>query len=115
MKTFNTLNELFKETSGRQTTAQELINSCVYLNDGGWTKIELSTELKQEVINKIVDCFGGQERTKTNIRFTLHRETPQHWGLSRTILVKRDNEVRFTYIAGQDYTSELNEIRKKLK
>lgn len=114
MKTFNTIEELMTATNGRQLNAQEVINRREHVNDE-WQDIELTQDFMSEFIESIVDLLGGRNNTKSDIRFNLRRSTPQHWGLSRIVLCKYgENPARWSYIAGQDYPSEISTIRKYL-
>jgi len=113
-KVFTTLNELTENLSG-QHSAQELINERVYLINEGWSSIAYSSELKEEIINLIVETLGGRNSTKSAIRNVLRYSKPQHWGLSRILLVQYENSPpRLSYCAGQDYVSETNTIRRYL-
>lgn len=109
------LEMLYALTEGHQLSAQSILNRRVYIPSVGWTNIVIKDELKEEISNLIVDVLGGQEKTKKRLqmRFRLGRP-PQNWGLDRVVLVKRDDVIRFTYIAGQDMSTELPMIRKQL-
>jgi hypothetical protein len=114
MKTFSTLDELFAAAGGHQITGQELINSRTHVF-GEWQDIELSDELKNEVINQISELFGGREMSKSYIRHNLRSSRPQHWGLSRVVISKyEDSPARLEYITGQDFTYESRVIRNYL-
>ena len=114
MKTFNSIEELFTATKGGQLTAQEIVNRRAHV-DGEWQDIELSEDAKSDFIESVVSILGGQNRTKSDVRYNLRRSTPQHWGLSRIILSKYgESPARWSYCAGQDYPSEIATIRKYL-
>jgi hypothetical protein len=114
MKKFTTLQELFEATKGSQLSAQQLINRRAFIN-GEWSDFEVSDELSDEITEKILEVLGGQSRTRINMRYTLRRATPQHWGLARIFIEKYgDSSIRFSYCAGQDYPAELQQIRKFL-
>lgn len=114
MKTFNNIEEIFAATEGTQLSAQEIINRRANVC-GEWQDVELSEVAESKFIESIIDILGGQNRTKSNIRFNLLRSTPQHWGLSRIILSKyNESPARWLYHAGQDYQSEILTIRKYL-
>jgi hypothetical protein len=114
-RTFNTLEEIFEATKGSQFTAQQFINRRANI-DGVWQDFEVSNDLRLKISNEIADLYGGHLKTRFAVEFSLNSCRPQHWGLSRTILEKYgDSPARFSYCAGQDYTSELASIRKALK
>jgi len=112
MKTFNTLDEIFDNATG-QITAQQLINERAHIC-GEWQNIKLSDELKRELSILITEICGGQEKTKSYVKYTLNNSSPQHWGLDRIILSRYGATAKFSYCAGQDYLSELSTIRKFL-
>ena len=114
MKTFSTLDELFTAADGHQVTAQELINGRTHVF-GEWQDIDLSDELRNEVINQISELFGGREVSKSYIRQNLKNSKPQHWGLSRTVVEKYgDKPAKMNYITGQDFVYESRVIRNYL-
>ena len=114
MKTFSTLDELFAAAEKHQITGQELINGRTYAY-GEWQDISLSEALKNEVICQISELFGGRSLTKSYIRYNLRSSKPQHWGLSRVIILKyKDSPARLKYITGQDFTYESRVIRNYL-
>lgn len=111
---FENLTELLNYSQG-QITAQQLINKRIYLKSQGWTSIELSDELMENIISQIVETLGGRNSTKSSIKNVLRYSKPQHWGLNRILLEQYDNsEPCFKYCAGQDYTWETNTIRRFL-
>lgn len=55
---FETLDQLKQAETG-QLTAQQLLNGRAHVS-GNWQSIELSDELKIEVINAIVTMVGGR-------------------------------------------------------
>lgn len=115
MKTIKTLDELYKLAGSSQVTAQEILNGRTHIL-GEWQDVKFSEELKEEVISKIVESAGGQEKTKSQMFYSLRNERPQHWALARFLLVKyEDRPAYISYCAGQDMTWEMKELRKKLK
>lgn len=111
---FESLNEVLAATD-HQITAQELLNGRMYLNGSGWTDIELSNTLKEQVANEVSELLGGRNNTKAQVKRALLHRRPQHWGLERVILEKYGKEPFLSYCAGQDYTWETNNIRTYLK
>jgi len=113
MKTFNSFEELLKDATG-QINAQEIINRRAYIG-GVWQSFEVTEDFISEFIESVVSILGGQNRTKSDMRFNLRRTASQHWGLSRIILSKYgESPARWSYCAGQDYPSEIATIRKYL-
>lgn len=113
-KTFKTLDELFAAAENHQITAQELINGRTRVL-GEWQSVELSEELKNEIICQISELFGGREITKSYVRHNLRNSKPQHWGLSRTVVEKCGScPAHMGYITGQDFVSESRVIRNYL-
>lgn len=111
---FNTLSEVLKATD-HEVNAQELLNGRMYLNDLGWTDIELSDSLKEKVASDVSEVLGGRSATKAQVKRSLLHRRPQHWGLERVILENYAGEPFLSYCAGQDYTWETNKIRTYLK
>lgn len=114
MKVFKTLEEILKAVD-YELSVQQLINEKVHLKGLGWSKIELSNELKDLIINKTVDILGGHQKTKVLTSKALEFRTPQHWTLSRMFVNDYGNGARISYCAGQDYTSEMRTGRKAIK
>lgn len=115
MKTFKTLEQI-KKFEVQQVTAQQLLNGRMYLKNKGWNNIKLTDELKEVIINSIVEILGGQRKTKEIIYRKLHNEKPQHWGLDRIFISQyKKHPARLSYCAGQDYTWEVREIRNAIK
>lgn len=77
----------------------------------GWENIKIDETFFNESIDQITQLIGGHQKTKDIIKYTL-RNTPVHqWFASRIIF----DGVKWSYIAGQDYPSEIAEIRRLLK
>lgn len=108
-KNFKHLSSLSK--SCEQLTLQNIINGRAYFKQGGWGTFTF--ELSENQMEQIVDLIGGHTKTKRNVKWSLQNQKPQHWGLDRIVYNQRS--AAFTYIAGQDYPSELREIRKAMK
>jgi hypothetical protein len=116
MKTLNSYEHTLKTCAEHQVTGQELLNGRTWTKKHGWSKVTLKPEFREQVINDIVNLFGGINRTKNNIRRNLTHERRQHWGLDRVLLVKYGkNPARLTYCVGQDQNWENNVIRGALK
>lgn len=120
MKTFKTLDQVFKAAGGK-VTAQRLLNGRLYLEGKGWTAVKITDELRESIISTIAETVGGHAKTKVRVYNTLRREMPQHWALDRFLLQKYDHckEAKergafFDYCAGQDQTWEMRELRKHL-
>lgn len=114
MKKLETLEQIYDEISSyHQVTAQELLNGRTYLPETGWSDVELSFPMKVEIVNRIVEIAGGREKQKTSMRFRLMQERPQHWALDRFVVAKY-SVVKLIYIAGQDQSYEMKQLRKYL-
>ena len=114
MTTFKTLEQVQRFAGAHQVTAQELINGCLYDKTGRWEDIQLSPDLKKQMCSDLSELYGGRKETKRKIFSSLMHETPQHWGLSRTVLETYSKKTRWTYITGQSQPDENKEIRKYL-
>ena len=111
---FETLDQLKAAESG-QITAQQILNGRAHVN-GHWQDIEISDELRTEVINAVVALVGGRGDTPATVRRTLRRERPQHWALDRFFVEKYgDKPAKLSYCAGQDQTQEMRLLRDYLK
>jgi hypothetical protein len=98
----------------RQTNAQEILNGHVCLTDEGWTDIEVSPEVRAQVIDEVVKAAGGRMETRRRMHQCLTNERPQHWALRRMIVEKYNGAAFVHYCAGQDYTFEMKQLRAKL-
>ena len=111
---FETLDQLKAAESG-QITAQEILNGRAHVN-GHWQDIEISDELRTEVINAVVALVGGRGDTPATVRRTLIRERTQHWALARIFIGKYgDKPACLYYCAGQDQTYEMKCLRDYLR
>lgn len=116
MKTpiFTNLDEIFVAAGTHQVTAQEVLNRRSYVF-GEWQEISITDDLKNEIIEEIVQTAGGRNATKNSARYCLRYERPRHWALDRFLLSKYgENTARFSYCAGQDMTWEMSNLRKYL-
>ena len=112
MKTFKTLDQILKNTT--QTSAQQILNGRIYLKNKGWADIKVTPELREQVIDEVVDIAGGHTKTREAMWRTLTYQSPQHWALDR-IFVEKGNPPTLRYCAGQDYTYEMGQLRAALK
>lgn len=113
-RTFATLDEIHAATT--QTSAQQLLNGRVCLNDEGWADIEITPDLREQIVNEVVAIAGGRKQTRERMWRALTYETRQHWALGRMFVEKYDESpARLHYCAGQDYTYEMGQLRTALK
>lgn len=114
MKIYNSLDEVFKDCHPHQVTAAEILRERLYLSNVGWQDVEITPELRKEVIERIVKCAGGRETSKDAIRNRLrYKNFPYHWSLGRFLLEQYgDNPARLSYWPGQDWSYEMNDFRK---
>ena len=111
---FETLDQLKAAESG-QLTAQQILNGRAHVN-GHWQDMEISDELRTEVINAIATTVGGRGDTPDTVRRTLRIERPQHWALDRFFVEKYgDKPAKLRYCAGQDQTYEMKCLRDYLR
>ena len=117
MKTFQSYNELWKryaeqENSGRQLTANKILNGRAY-GPNGWEDLKIASELRNRICLELCDVIGGRKKDLVHTR--LYYAHVYHWALDRLILNKRlDNTFYWSYCAGQDYPRELGELRRYL-
>lgn len=109
MKTINKNNV---EKLVNQFTLENLTTGRAYLKNGGWSDIKIDEDFKEESINQILDVLGGWEKTKEAMRFNIRNTPISAWFASRIVYEPKRNT--WTYVAGQDYPSELATIRKQL-
>lgn len=120
MKTLKSIKQALKIDKG-QLTAQRIINGNIKTSKG-WETFKLSEEIEEEIAQLVSITLGGRGKTQSQVFNAVSRRSPQHWGLSRIIFTnrpnpkdKRKNILSCSYAAGQDYPSELNEIRTAIK
>ena len=112
---FENLDELFTAAGSHQVTGQEILNERSHVF-GKWQEIAISDELREQVINRIVDQSGGRHTTKAQVYRTLRNGRPQHWAIRRFLLSKYgDSHAHLSYCAGQDMTYEMRALRNELK
>tara|TARA_R110000868_G_scaffold96843_4_gene266317 strand:- start:1266 stop:1628 length:363 start_codon:yes stop_codon:yes gene_type:complete len=111
---FETLNDLFAATEGRQINAQEIFNGRAHVF-GQWQEITVSDALRNEVVEHVASSANARGNNKFRVLRCLRNERPQHWTLERFFLDKYgDRPARLSYCAGQDMTYEMAQLRKKL-
>jgi hypothetical protein len=114
-KIFKTLDEVFIAAGSHQVTAQELLNGRSYVF-GEWQEVQISNDLREEIIEMIVETAGGRGRTKSDTKYRLRNERPQHWAIDRFLLSKYGNSpAHLSYCAGQDQIWEMRNLRNYLK
>lgn len=102
------------ENSINQVSAQNLIDGRLNLKNKGWSDICLTPDLRVLLAEKVSALLGGRSVTRRNVEICLIQGRPQHWGLGRIYLEKYENDIFFSYCAGQDYPAETARIRKYL-
>ena len=113
MKTFTTFTELFEavEKANGQMNLEIILNRRTNFGNG-WEDFTMEESEFRNQINLIVDeVLGGWKSHKGRIKYILNNTPLQHWGFSRIIF----NGKRWQYVAGQDYTIELTQIRNFIK
>ena len=113
MKTFNTILELSLaiEKANGQLNLEILLNRRANFGNG-WEDFTMEEGEFRNQINYIVDeVLGGWNKHKGRIKYILNNTPLQHWGFSRIIYMGG----RWRYVAGQDYTNELKQIRNFIK
>ena len=109
MKTFTTFTELFEavEKANGQMNLEILLNRRA--NFGDFTMEE--DEFRNQIDYIVDEVLGGWNKYKGRIKYILNNTPLQHWGFQRIIF----NGKRWQYVAGQDYTNELKQIRNFIK
>lgn len=105
---FKNAHNLSKRTN--QLTLENLISQSVYINNKGWVKT--NNLLTEEITDQITDLIGGRKETKRIISIVLKNQKFSKWYLSR--IMYSPTRKTWSYCAGQDYISEIREIRKDL-
>ena len=113
MKKFNTILELSLaiEKANGQLNLEILLNRRANFGNG-WEDFTMEEYEFRNQIDYIVDnVLGGWNSHKGRIKYILNNTPLQHWGFQRIIF----NGKRWQYVAGQDYTNELKQIRNFIK
>ena len=109
MKKFNSildLNDAIVKNNG-QLNLQILLNRRANFGDFTMEEDEFINQ-----IDYIVDeVLGGWKKNKYSLKYQLNNVPLSHWGFQRIIF----NGNRWQYVAGQDYTNELKQIRNFIK
>ena len=108
-----TLNKKNVSKLVNQFTLENLTTERACLIAGGWQNIKIDEDFKNESISQIVNLLGGIKATKEKIKFVIKNTPVSSWFASRIVFEPLIN--KWTYIAGQDYPAELQEIRNQLK
>ena len=88
----------------------DLTTERAHLKNIGWSDIKIEDSFYLNSINEIVELIGGREKTKKTVRFRLKNEPCHHW-CSEHFVWSESRQV-WTYVAGQDYDSEIKQIRR---
>ena len=103
------------KSKGHQLTVQNLLNGRI---SGGknktWVKVRLTDEFREQLIEDLINVAGGHAATRERMKSVLTYGRPQHWALGRMIISDYGNGPKMNYCAGQDYPSELNQLRREL-
>ena len=113
MKKFTNFTELFEavEKANGQLNLEILLNRRANFGNG-WEDFTIEEDEFRNQIDYIVDeVLRGWKSHKGRIKYILNNTPLQHWGFSRIIF----NGKRWQYVAGQDYTNELKQIRNFIK
>ena len=113
MKKFNSileLNNAIVKNNG-QMNLEILLNRRANFGNG-WEDFTMEEDEFRNAINYVVDeVLGGWNSHKGRIKYILNNTPLQHWGFERIIYMGG----RWRYVAGQDYTNELKQIRNFIK
>ena len=113
MKKFNTILELSLaiEKANGQLNLEILLNRRANFGNG-WEDFTMEEYEFRDQINTIVDeVLGGWQKHKYALKYQLNNIPLSHWGFQRIIYMGG----RWRYVAGQDYTNELKQIREFIK
>lgn len=112
MRKFNTIEEL--NSAVTSVNIGTITNCTAYINKVGWSSIKISDELRDKAFEEILDLLmkgaHNQAVKREQILFRLRNRPLNDWFESRIFFDK----TRWVYIAGQDYTEEIKEIRNIL-
>lgn len=93
-----------------QFNAEHLTTARANIKNDGWQNIKIENGFHQESINEIIALIGGRNKTQKIMKLKLENEPFHHWSATRFIYDY--NNQQWKYVAGQDYNSEMKEIRK---
>ena len=113
MKKFNSildLNNAIVKNNG-QLNLEILLNRRANFGNG-WEDFTMEEDEFRNQINYIVDeVLGGWQKHKYSLKYQLNNVPLSHQGFSRIIYMGG----RWRYVAGQDCTNELKQIREFIK
>ena len=118
--TFETKQELLAFIDQHGTKAQRTALSCDTeftiddLNNGYYygSRRPVFRSLITKDIDELVTLLGGRKKEKLRSALMYNHQAIPHWAATR--LSYTPSTKRWGYCAGQDYTAELNQIRKAL-
>ena len=118
--TFTTNNEIFHHINEHGTKRQkklvgcdqdltlaDFINGYTYKGDG------LFKSLSENDINQLVNIIGGRSKDRLHAVLEYHLNSNNFWGVESRFMYDYKND-KWSYCAGQDYTSEMREVRKAM-
>lgn len=82
--------------------------ACV---DGCWDSVDIDDSFA-DAYNNIAELLGGRAETKKKIAYILRNNPISDWFANRIVFCRHTN--RWEYTAGQDYPSEIRNIRQTL-
>ncbi|WAX17073.1 hypothetical protein PF672P2_00058 [Parabacteroides phage PF672P2] len=117
MKTlkFNTLEELVNAAKPC-LNAENLINKRAYFPETGWSDFEIDDDEREKGLELITHAIGGRNNTKEYNLARMKRGSMSSGYLTRIHLrIGHSGSFTANYIAGQDYVSELKDLRRYMK
>ena len=110
--TYKTIDNALKKVKSNYITLDDVINGRFYHVNKGHTDLKISgLDLDKSLhINNLLGVIGGRKNYSIRLRYLIAR------GKSCGILERLIYDgKKWSYIAGQDYTGEINYIRKILR
>lgn len=93
-----------------QATLHNVLASRMHISDVGYCSIKVPDNIFDEIIQDVVRQIGG--RRQGDVEQALRFNRPSHWAIDRFIYSPAQK--RFVYVAGQDQSWEMNDLRKYL-
>ena len=91
-----------------QVTLYDVLRERMCVTDVGYVNVKIPNNIFDEIIQDVVRQIGG--RRQGDVEQALRFNRPSHWAISRFIY--SPSSKRFMYVAGQDQSWEMNELRK---
>lgn len=110
-----TINQNTALTLVEQFNLGHLCNGRAPLISGGWSDVRIDPRFRESAIDAVISLLNiRKDANAQHVRYKLRNEPLHTWFANRFVYVQHNGVSRWQYVAGQDYTTEIANIRREL-